>query len=153
MGNNYNDYTSTAANTINQQNVIGNGQKINTVIGDSYAQSSNMVSPPPMVPLDANPGFKNMAKPLPDVVPVSNPYDNNNNNEQSLPGQLPNPYAMNNQFGGPPPPQFNGGPPQFGGPPPPQFGGPPPQFNGRPPQFNGGPPQFNGGFGGPPGPP
>eukprot|EP01083_Nonionella_stella_P271286 919223_1 len=140
MGNNYNDYTNTAANTINQTNVIGNNAKINTVINPEFVQSSYQqqqqqhtglpqlnssgTGPPPMVPLDAHPGFTNMAKPLPEVVPASNPYQSNNNNNISgnnnLPGQLPNPFAANNGFAG------NGAfSNRFGPPPPPGPPGPP----------------------------
>merc|ERR1712228_378650 len=110
----------TAANMVNQQNVIGNGQQIQN-INSGYAQSvglpqmnSSAVGPPPMVPIDANPRFNNLARPLPDVVPAG-PYG-------SQLGQLPNPYANNNNGFGQqqPPPQF-GGPPHFNG------------FQGRPP--------------------
>jgi len=103
---------------------------------------------PPMVPLDANPGFNQSLPPVPSFPNQFGPPPNNN-------GGLPNPYAMNNNFGGnngfgnsgfggPPPP----GPPGPPGPPPPSnafgnnngFGGPPPnnQF-----QNNFGMPQFN----------
>ena len=129
----------------NMANGFGNGPPMQRV-PSGYAQSgglpqlnSSAVGPPPMVPIDANPTFNNLARPLPDVVPASPPTYG------SQLGQLPNPYANsnNNGFGQPPPPQFGGnnnGPPPFGNngfnhPPPPQFGGPP-QFNG----FQGRPP-------------
>merc|ERR1712241_1143235 len=98
---------------------------------------------PPMVPLDANPGFNQALPPVPSFPNNQfGPPPNNN-------GGLPNPYAMNNNgfgnsgFGGPPPP----GPPGPPGPPPPSngfgnnngFGGPPPsnqfQNNFAMPQF------------------
>merc|ERR1712083_380891 len=97
---------------------------------------------PPMVPLDANPGFNSFAKPLPSVPAFPNQFGGPPPNQNN--GAPPNPYAMNNNFGG-----GFGGPPPPPGPPNGGFGGN--QNNG----FGGGaPPQFQNNFGGPPpGPP
>eukprot|EP01084_Bolivina_argentea_P008280 15497_1 len=79
---NYNNSMYTAVKTINKQNVIEGKQKINTVINPQYAQSSGLYS------------MNNMAKPLPDIVPVTHSYNNNNNNNNAPPPPPPT------QFGG-----------------------------------------------------